>query len=103
MSIANEVGALEGSDFFRYTQTKSQKPTNISKIIRFLGGKELEEDHRVSDFATVTFLRQLLSISDVNYCQFLFFYFKQEYASLHLLKKYTKIMDHILSLHIRSN
>jgi hypothetical protein len=57
----------------------------------------------VSTFAIVTFLRQLLSISDVNYRQFLFFYFKQEYAALRLLQKYTKIMDHILFLHIRSN
>ena len=52
----------------------------------------------MSTFAIVTFLRQLLSILDVNYCQFLFFYFKQEYAALRLLQKYTKIMDHILFL-----
>ena len=58
---------------------------------------------RSSSFAIVTFLRQLLSITDVNYCQFLFFYYKQEYAALRLLQKYTKIMDHILFLHIRSN
>ena len=31
------------------------------------------------------------------------YYFKQKYATLHSLHKYTKIFDHILLLHIRSS
>ena len=54
----------------------------ISKIIRFLGGKELEEDHRVSGFAIVTFLRQLSSIKTSIIVNFFFFFNKNTLAIL---------------------
>ena len=43
--IGKAKAASEDTDNLRYTQTKSQKTTNIFNFLTFLGGKELKEEY----------------------------------------------------------